>query len=273
MAYVNAEVASGQGTATATPRGDGTGFWDIEATPAPGWRFEKWTIRYDYDFYHEEREERNNPTEVNDSTSQTLISVTCYAYFYRPPTYTITVKAAPSDVGFVRIVGREGKSEVFEEGEVCTVRAHTNWTNWVFVGWMEGNVGVSGDAEYSFEVASDRTLTAVFQYGRFTVTFDKAGGGGGTDSVTVKYGEAMPTIIPPTWSGYVFEGYFEVMYGVFTKYYNADGTSARAWDHFSDMTLHARWRENAGTGKLIYDPVNGRLLCGSGGTLLYDGDY
>lgn len=118
----------------------------------------------------------------------------------------------------------------------------------------------------------------------YTVTFDKQGGTGGTDSVKVRYGDPMPPITIPVRTGYKFLGYYDFGETIapvpgypapsHPQYYTSTGQPTdRRWYTASDGTLFADWRENAGTGKLIYDPANGRLLCGGGGTLLYDGDY
>lgn len=53
-----------------------------------------------------------------------------------------------------------------------------------------------------------------------------AGGRGGTASVTVLYGEALPPVTVPTRKGYTFAGYYDFN-GI--KYYNSDGTSPYIW--------------------------------------------
>ena len=77
-------------------------------------------------------------------------------------------------------------------------------------------------------------------YPAYTVTFNKQGGTGGTDSVTATIGSAMLTVTPPTRQSYTFTGYFDATTDG-TKYYNADGTSAKAWDKTADTTLYAQW--------------------------------
>ena len=76
---------------------------------------------------------------------------------------------------------------------------------------------------------------------RTTITLGKNSGTGGTSSVTATYGESMPSITPPTRSGYVFDGYWDTVNNG-TKYYNANGTSAHVWDkRVSTCTLWAKW--------------------------------
>jgi hypothetical protein len=80
-----------------------------------------------------------------------------------------------------------------------------------------------------------------------TVMLDKQGGTGGTDSVRVIKGEAMPTATAPTKPGSKFMGYFSVVkadYGALTPFYNSDMTSGREWNLSEDATLYARWMRN-----------------------------
>ena len=88
-------------------------------------------------------------------------------------------------------------------------------------------------------------ITYVGRYPSFTVSFDANGGSGGqTTSVTATYNSDMPAIntTKPTKSGYVFQGWYDNRdYRQGTKYYNADGTSARRYDKSSNTTLYAGW--------------------------------
>ncbi|MGM9877318.1 MAG: InlB B-repeat-containing protein, partial [Bacilli bacterium] len=80
-----------------------------------------------------------------------------------------------------------------------------------------------------------------------TITFDKQSGSGGTSSTTATYNSAMPTITAPTRTGYIFEGYYSATNGGGTKYYNADGTSAKTCNLTSNTTLYAKWKANTYT--------------------------
>ena len=74
------------------------------------------------------------------------------------------------------------------------------------------------------------------------ITLSPQGGTGGTTEVTATKGEAMPAITIPTRTGYNFQGYFTANGGTGTKYYNADGTSAKNWDkEDAPVTLIAYW--------------------------------
>ena len=73
------------------------------------------------------------------------------------------------------------------------------------------------------------------------VTFGKNGGTGGDNYVTCTKGQPMPKRTMPTKSGYVFDGYWTTTGAGGVKYYNADGTSAHAWDKSGSVTLWAKW--------------------------------
>ncbi|MBR4730550.1 MAG: leucine-rich repeat protein [Prevotella sp.] len=97
---------------------------------------------------------------------------------------------------------------------------------------------ISRDDLLALGNSNSMTLTPAQQY---TVTLDQQDGEGGTPSVTAAYGAAMPAITLPTKTGYDFKGYFTAENGGGTKYYNADGTSARTWDLAAATPLYAYW--------------------------------
>lgn len=78
---------------------------------------------------------------------------------------------------------------------------------------------------------------------KYTVTFDRQGGSGGTASVIAMYGSVMPYIAVPTRTGYAFGGYWSGPNGSGTQYYTASGTSAHVWDKANATTLYAQWVE------------------------------
>jgi uncharacterized repeat protein (TIGR02543 family) len=85
------------------------------------------------------------------------------------------------------------------------------------------------------------TLYAVWQKTAYTVTLDKQGGTGGTQSVSVAAGApVMPGILPPTPpAGKTFQGYYAQIGGTGAKYYNSDGSSAHRFDFGSEASLYA----------------------------------
>ena len=101
---------------------------------------------------------------------------------------------------------------------------------------LHGAGGASGAYEFSPTV-----------YAPYTVTLNLASGTGGSTSVsTVRTGFDMPSATMPTRASYTFGGYFDQENGNGTKYYNADGSSAKAWDkheasNSATATLYAHW--------------------------------
>ncbi len=85
---------------------------------------------------------------------------------------------------------------------------------------------------------------------KYTVSFNINGGSGSTpSSVTATYDSAMPSYgtleTTPYKTGYTFMGWYDnATYTSGTKYYNADGTSARTWNKTSNATLYAGWQAN-----------------------------
>jgi len=109
--------------------------------------------------------------------------------------------------------------------------------------------GPNGSNQYTFTMPTkDVQITVEAKPEQYTVTLNKQSGTGGTSSVTATYAAAMPTINPPTRIGYTFNGYFDADSGG-TKYYNANGSSAKNWDKTSNTTLYAQWTANKYTVK------------------------
>lgn len=138
------------------------------------------------------------------------------------------------------------------------------------------------------------TVYAKWTPNEYAVTLSTTGetgyGSNAPANQTATYGAAMPTITPPVGApGYKFMGYFTSAGGAGTKYYNADGTSAKNWDIAEATTLHAHFRKTeisslehpaaVATGETVYVVVNPVLnqegaqpnmkICWS---LLYDND-
>lgn len=98
-----------------------------------------------------------------------------------------------------------------------------------------------------WNITEDCTLYAYWRVRLFTIEFDKQGGSGGTDRVTVAYGYSMPTsgISAPTKTGYTFRGYYEEPDGKGEKYYDGPVlSSAHTWTKMVSATLYAYWEKN-----------------------------
>ena len=71
-----------------------------------------------------------------------------------------------------------------------------------------------------------------------TITFDKNDDTGDTTNITRNWSDTSSSITAPTRVGYTFNGYYN---SNGEKYYNANGTSCRAWDYIGAQTLTASW--------------------------------
>ena len=91
--------------------------------------------------------------------------------------------------------------------------------------------------------SSPVTLYAKWTGSYYTVTFDKQGGTGGSNSVTANYGSPMPSATAPTKAGYTFDGYHDSS-SVKVAYYSSSMSSVRNWDKTSNATLYAHWKTN-----------------------------
>ncbi|MBQ7996776.1 MAG: InlB B-repeat-containing protein [Paludibacteraceae bacterium] len=115
-------------------------------------------------------------------------------------------------------------------------------TGYTFKGWTGSN---GSTAQTTVQIAKgstgNKTYTANWTAGTYTVTLDRQGGEGGSGSVTATYAAAMPSMTKPTRTGYTFQGYFTEAKGAGTQYYNADGSSAKNWDKIAATTLYAYW--------------------------------
>lgn len=138
----------------------------------------------------------------------------------------------------------------------------------------------------TYTVTGATTVAATFAAKQSAITFDKNGGTGGAAGTTGTYGSAMTTVTVPTRLGYTFDGYYDAETennGSGTKYYNANGTSARTWDIDTESatTLYAKWVEvecpEAGSGETVYKfvPVTSSSdnVASSSGAELTTSDY
>lgn len=163
-----------------------------------------------------------------------------------------------------------------------TINSFPKRTGYTFAGYFDTSSATGGTKYYNANGTSaknwDKTNTTATLYAHwtantYTVTLDKNGGtADGTTSVTATYDANMPVptgFTLPTRTGYTFEGYFDTNAATGgTKYYNADGTSAKNWDKTdTTATLYARWTANTYTVTL--DP-NGGVAGTASVTATYD---
>lgn len=192
---------------------------------------------------------------------------------------------------------------VLPETDVTFSKGSTK-AGYTWKGWYS-NVGGTGDAwstsDASLSLTDTRTgnisVYACYNYATYTATLSTTGstgyGSGAPANQTATYLQTMPTITPPTaTNGYCFMGYWDGEEGTGTQYYNANGTSAHAWDKTSGATLYAYFKkaeitaitlnatafepvEAGGTGYVVANPtidptpVAPTQICWE---LLYDND-
>ena len=146
----------------------------------------------------------------------------------------------------------DDKVDSYNYGATITKPTNPTRTGYNFAGWSPNfNANTTMPDK-------DLTYTAQWTANTYTVILNTQYGEGGTTSVRATYGAAMPTATMPRRTGYTFNGYFTEISGG-TKYYNADGSSAKNWDKTSETTLYAQWtpityyvefNANGGTGTM-----------------------
>ena len=206
---------------------------------------------------------RDNPGNIIEffvdgiSSENSTVNVSCHV---RYPRYT------------VKFFANGGSGSMDDQTFVVDVSQNLtncsfNRENYTFAGWAESENGyaVYTDGKSVMNLANEgetKNLYATWSSGEgvtYTVTFDMQGGSGGTSSVNATYNEPMPPIDVPMLTHYAFDGYFTQTNGQGTKYYNADGSSAKTFDLTEATTLYAKWVDKTYTVTLS---ANG----GSGGT-------
>ena len=119
-------------------------------------------------------------------------------------------------------------------------------TGYTFQGYYDAKSGgnmyykANGSSNKNWDKDSNTTLYARWSAVSYTAALDRQGGTTGSHAVTATYDSAMPEAEMPIKEGYIFRGYYDAVTGG-TKYYNADGTSAKTWDKTEDTILYARW--------------------------------
>jgi len=136
-------------------------------------------------------------------------------------------------------------------------------TGYSFAGWATSNSGAvayANGASYTVNQSNrgPKTLYAKWTANKYTVTLDLQGGQTGSASVEATYDAAMPAMTVPTRKGFTFAGYYDAVTGG-TKYYNADGSSAKNWNKASNTTLYAHWAIDPNTTVLYLDSLNNTL--------------
>ncbi len=118
---------------------------------------------------------------------------------------------------------------------------------WTFDGYYVDDTKIlissDGHFETTYRLFDDKehTISAKGHPNKYNVTFNKAYGSKGTDSIVVTFDYDMPNITVPQRPGYLFAGYYTGEGGTGTQYYNKNGTGTETWNEAKDTTLYAKW--------------------------------
>ena len=110
-------------------------------------------------------------------------------------------------------------------------------------GGGERYYNADGTSAKRYDKTDGLMLYAGWSANSYTVTFDMQGGSGGTASTDVVYDNNMPSVTPPSRTGYTFAGYFEKADGG-AQYYYANGEGTCLYDKDASCTLYAHWTAN-----------------------------
>ena len=162
--------------------------------------------------------------------------------------YTITSDTEPNAVKWFSIDGTRHEARSCEEPNNSGIYYFQTGNKSVRIAAVdsEGIVGPS--------ITSGVTVPAgeVIAY---QITFNDDGGSGSNTPITVVYGQELPTVTPPSRTGYTFGGYYTAQDGGGTQYYDENGADVKSWDESNDTTLYAKWTANSYT--ITFDTTDG----------------
>ena len=168
-------------------------------------------------------------------------------------TYNITVSANPTNGGTVAGGG------TYNQGQSCTVTATAN-SGYTFTNWTENGNVVSTQANYTFNVNSNRTLVANFtaqtQQYNITVSANPTNGGTVTGGGTYQQGQSC-TVHATAATGYTFLRWTE----------NGTQVSTNANYTFTvtgNRNLVAQFQQQNYTITVSANPTNGGTVSGGG---------
>ena len=185
------------------------------------------------------------------ATSGSKGNVTLYAR-WKANTYTVSFNQQSGSGGSSSVQATYGSA--MPSATMPTRKGYT------FNGYFDAASGgtqyykADGTSARTWNKTANTTLYAQWTVNKYTVTFDKQNGTGGSNNVSATYGSAMPSATMPTRAGYTFQGYYDAQTGG-NQYYKADGSSAKNWDKAANTTLYARW--NPITYTITYDYAKG----------------
>ena len=201
----------------------------------------------------------NTPSTTNATYEYNITAnTTVYAFFTKAHTVTYSrVPTAAADAPTTTPSVTSGS--LVASGTSVTFTAKAAKTGYTWKGWYSNNAG-TGDAlstnlAYTRSITANTTIYAVYTPKTYTITLNKNGGSGGSNSVEVKYmsNKLESTITPPTRKGYRFQGWGNsggnvtvididgnltkgATYGIY-DYTNNNGN----WIYDNGVILYAQW--------------------------------
>ena len=238
----------------------------ITASANTGYSFTNWTITSGTGYFGASG---TATTSTNANTKFRPTAAATIRANFTAHTYTVSYNAN-GGTGTTA-----NSSHTYDVAKALTSNGYSK-TGYNFGGWATSKANAdAGTVAYtngqsvtnlSSTQGATVTLWAIWTPKQSAITLDKQtsaegyGGNAGTVSTSpgsASYGAAMPTLsgtMPTAANGYAFMGFFTETNGNGTKYYNADGTSARNWDvdTESGTTLYAYYQK-AGITALTFD--------------------
>lgn len=226
----------------------------IPTPPSEEYVFLGWYLDQEAD----DNEKITNTTILNTTdfniTNDDITEITLYARYKELQKYTISFNSnGGNTINPIQVF------ETLNYGFIAPLPVPVK-DGYSFSGWKYGDILVTNESKLAVE--GNHELIASWTANPYNVTLSQENSttNATITSITATFDSAMPTINSfPTRTGYTFEGYYSQSGGTGTKYYNADGTSARTWNLPSNSTLYPKWtaikysveyNANGGTGTI-----------------------
>lgn len=190
--------------------------------------------------------------ETTNLTANNGATITLYAN-WKPVVVSITTEKKGGTGGSNRFYETYGIGFYSESSSKTSITSITppQKTGYTFQGYYEcfypsgqkitdknGKILIS-DTYY----VKNSTIYASYEPKTYTITFDKQGGIGGSDSVHPIYDEVLPFAEAPIKTGYAFQGYYTKPNGKGTLYYNEFMASDTIYKKDGNITLYAHWTD------------------------------
>ena len=177
-----------------------------------------------------------------------------------PTAYTVTYSRVPTAAANAPTTSSSINSGDYVLANTSvTFNAQDANKGYTWKGWYSNNAGsgtaLSANQAYTTSITDNTTIYAVYTPKTYTITLNKNGGSGGSNSVEVKYmsNKLESTITPPTRTGYRFQGWGNsggnvtvididgnltkgAEYGIYT-YTDNNGN----WIYDNGVILYAQW--------------------------------